>query len=314
MTKHKLALIVPTMDREKDLRVMLDSFIAQTVQIDQIVIVDGSYEKIDYIINEYKSLNIDYIRVFPPSLAKQKNAGVKALNSDITLAGYLDDDMELYPDAIENMIDFWDTTSSDYGGVGFATFSNLITSKVGKIRNFIGIDSNEPGRVFSNGFVSMIENPDKTVEVDWLAGGGSIWRRDIIDNYPYDEWFQGSGFMEDIDYSYSISEDYRLVILAESRLNHYARPIRGDRNYLLGKWQIINRLYFVRKNKHRGASIASARIASISITVVNMLASIYRLDYDRFRMFVGNIVGILISIIKKDVQIMGHLKRKDPSK
>ena len=313
MANHKIALNIPTMDREEDLRIMLNSFVRQTVQIDQIIIVDGSYDEVDHVVDEYPSLKIDYLRIFPPSLAKQKNAGVKALKPDITLAGYLDDDMELYPDSIEKMLSFWNDAPSEYGGAGFAIISDHITSKIGSVRSLFGIDSDELGKVFSNGFVSMIENPEKTVDVDWLSGGGSIWRRSVIDSYPYDEWFQGSGFMEDIDYSYNISRDYRLVVLAESRLDHHVRQIRGDRNYLLGKWQIINRLYFVRKNRYRGLSIMAARTASISIVIVNILATIGRLDYNRFRMVVGNIAGIFISIMRKDVQIMGHLKRKKPN-
>jgi type IV secretory pathway VirB2 component (pilin) len=57
----------------------------------------------------------------------------------------------------------------------------------------------------------------------------------------------------------------------------------------------------------------AARTASISIVIVNILATIGRLDYNRFRMVVGNIAGIFISIMRKDVQIMGHLKRKKPN-
>jgi len=39
------------------------------------------------------------------------------------------------------------------------------------------------------------------------------------------------------------------------------------------------------------------------------LASIAGFDYNRIRMATGNIVGIIIALNKKDVQIVGHLKR-----
>ncbi|MBT5399054.1 glycosyltransferase family 2 protein, partial [bacterium] len=107
MKTEKISFIIPTMDRELDLHILLSSIVKQTHHPDQIIIVDGSFVEIKHIIKEFPSLNIDYMRVFPPSLAKQKNAGVKKVKDNITLVGYLDDDLELYPDSVEKMLSFW---------------------------------------------------------------------------------------------------------------------------------------------------------------------------------------------------------------
>lgn len=295
------------MDREKDLYRMLQSLERQSVLPDQIIIVDGSYNKVEHIIDNFPLLNIEYVRVFPPSLAKQKNYGVKRVAKDATLIGYLDDDLEFYPDSIENMLSFWSGAAGEYGGAAFAVTN--IDREVGTLRKFLNIDSDKPGQVISNGFVSMLDNPSKSIDVDWLYGGATVWRSEVIKSYKYDEWYQGSGFMEDIDFSYNISEKYKLIVLAEARVQHHTHPIIGDRYYLLGKWQIINRLYFVKKYVYRGLSITDAWIASFSVILVNLLASIARFDYNRIRMATGNIVGIIIALNKKDVQIVGHLKR-----
>jgi glycosyltransferase involved in cell wall biosynthesis len=311
MITDKISFIIPTMDRELDLHILLSSIVKQTHHPDQIIIVDGSFVEIKYIIKEFPSLNIDYVRVFPPSLAKQKNAGVKKVKDNITLVGYLDDDLELYPDSVEKMLSFWKGASKNVGGAAFAIVSG--ERKIGGLRKLFGLDSDSPGKVLSNGFVSMLDDPIETVSVDWLNGGATVWRREVINNYNYDEWFKGSGFMEDIDFSFNIGEKYQLVLLSEAKTEHHHHPIRGDRYYLLGKWQIVNRLYFVRKYIHRGLSVRNAWIASFSIALVNLVAGIYRADYNRVRMSFGNIIGIFISIIKKDVQITGHLKRVQPN-
>ena len=146
MAPHKIAFIVPTMDRKDDLCVMLKSLENQTRIPDQVIIVDGSYKEIQHITKEFSMLNIDYIRIFPPSLSRQKNAGVKKVNDGITLVGYLDDDLELYPDAVEKMILFWDKAPIKYGGAAFAVKN--IDRKVGSIRKFFHIDSDIPGQVF----------------------------------------------------------------------------------------------------------------------------------------------------------------------
>jgi glycosyltransferase involved in cell wall biosynthesis len=304
---HKISFIVPTMDREDDLYIMLKSLERQTVLPDQVIIVDGGYNKVEYMINKFILLKIEYIRIFPPSLAKQKNAGVEKVANDATLIGYLDDDLEFYPDSVENMLKFWDSAPDEYGGAAFAVTN--IDRKVGTVRKILNIDSDQPGKVISNGFVSMLDNPIKTTDVDWLYGGATVWAAEVIKNYQYDEWYKGSGFMEDIDFSYNIRENFSLIVLADACVKHHTHPIRGDRYYLLGKWQITNRLYFVRKYVDRGLSITNAWIASFSIILVNLLAGIVKLDYDRIRMSMGNIVGIIISLNNKDVQIVGHLKR-----
>ena len=207
------------------------------------------------------------------------------------------------------MVDFWDSAPEKVGGAAFAIVSG--ERLVGKLRKFFKLDSDEPGKVLTNGFVSMLDDPVKTVNVDWLNGGATVWRRKVIDDYSYDEWFKGSGFMEDMDYSFNIRREYELVLLSNAKTEHHHHPIRGDRYYLLGKWQIINRLYFVRKYVDRGLSVQDAWLASFSIVIVNLIAGISRLDYNRIRMSFGNIVGIFISMVKKDVQISGHLKRID---
>jgi glycosyltransferase involved in cell wall biosynthesis len=305
---HKISFIVPTMDREKDLCVMLDSLESQTRLPDQVIIVDGGNVKVDFIIDKFPDLNIDYVRLYPPSLSKQKNAGVKAVNDDITLVGYLDDDLELYPDAIEKMLFFWSTASNEYAAAAFAV--PTCERKVGLLRKFFGLDSDTIGKVLSNGFVATLDNPQETVEVDWLYGGATVWRREILNEYQYDEWFQGSGYMEDIDFSYNVGGKYRLILLSEARTEHHFHPILKRKYYLLGKWQIVNRLYFVRKHANRGLSIHSAWLASFSISFINFIVGILRIDYNRIRMALGNIAGILIAIRGKDIQIYGHLKSK----
>jgi hypothetical protein len=114
--------------------------------------------------------------------------------------------------------------------------------------------------------------------------------------------------MEDIDFSFNIGEKYQLVLLSEAKTEHHHHPIRGDRYYLLGKWQIVNRLYFVRKYKHRGLSMSKAWMANFILILLNLSVGLIRLDYNRLRLTLGNIIGVFISITSKDTQISGHLK------
>ena len=74
-TPHRIAFVVPTKDRPEDLRRMLASLAAQSRKADQIVVVDGSEPPVRHVVEEFPGIGIEYVRVFPPSLAQQRNGG-----------------------------------------------------------------------------------------------------------------------------------------------------------------------------------------------------------------------------------------------
>ena len=116
-----LAYVVPTMNRPEDLGKLLRSLERQTRKPEQIIVVDGSDEDktVDGLVAQFDSLPLEYVRVFPPSLARQRNAGMAKLRDDIEVAGYLDDDLILDDDATERMAAFWEAAAPDTGGAAF---------------------------------------------------------------------------------------------------------------------------------------------------------------------------------------------------
>ena len=116
---HRLAVVVPTKDRSADLRRMLDSLQSQSAVPDQVIVVDGGDETVEWVASEFPTLNIAYVRVFPPSLSKQRNVGMAELRPDITLAGYLDDDLVMEPRSVEHMLRYWETAPAVVGGARF---------------------------------------------------------------------------------------------------------------------------------------------------------------------------------------------------
>lgn len=304
---HKLALVVPTKDRPDDLRKLLMSVSAQTRIPDQIIVVDGSEHVVDAVLGEFPKLKVDYVRVFPPSLAKQRNAGMARLRGEITLAGYLDDDIVLEPEAVECMLGFWDACSPEYGGAAFNIVNKPLPGRLG-LKQIFGIDHREPGRVLASGFPSSICSVQSDLDTDWLYGGATVWRRDVIARFPYDEWFVGTGFMEDIDYSFNVRSSYRLRVVAAARLAHFSRPVRSDRQRLLGTWQVVNRMYFVRKYRNRGASLAAAWWACAGLLILNLGLGLLRKDGDHARRALGNLVGIVSELAGRKTRLGGHLK------
>ncbi len=292
---HRLAFVVPTIANDKgrpqDLRRLLGSIRTQSVSPEQIIIVDASKEPLEQIVrhDEFSDLKIDYARVYPPSLSKQRNAGMQRLDPTITLAGYLDDDLVLESGALEAMLDYWEDAPPDLGGVSF----NIVNTRLPRgmfLKSLFLTDSTKRGIVLRSGYQASLWPVTKTLYVQWLCGGATIWRRGVIERFQYDEWFDGTGYLEDVDYSYRVGKKYKLAIVGHARAQHFSLPIRKEINYILGKWQIINRMYFVKKN--RELSVPLCYWAFIGQIVVNVGKALVNLDSGVFARVLGNIMGM----------------------
>lgn len=306
---HRIAYVVPTKDRPEDLRKMLQSVSRQTFRPHQIVVVDGSGEaiapEIRAIVGSFGNLPVEYVRVFPPGLARQRNAGIARIRDDITLAGYLDDDLVLEPDATERMMAFWSTASEDTGGAAFSVINQPNARSPGLASLFL-LNDRRPGRMLRSGFHTQIPFITTLLETDWLYGGGTIWRREVIAEFSYDEWYVGTGYLEDVDYSFRVRQKYRLFLVGDARLNHYSHPVALDRNYVLGRQQVVNRVYFVRKmGTFSNAAFGWALFGQF---VHNMAATVTRRDSAGVRRAAGNVSGLAEVLLRGVRQVHGHFK------
>ena len=305
---HKISFVVPTKDRPEDLAKLLASIAVQTCKPDQIIVVDGSEPAVRYVVDRFSSaLPIDYVRVFPPSLAKQRNAGMAVLHADTTLGGYIDDDIVLEPEAVERMLAFWDSAPADVGGAAF-NITNNPRAPWQWIKRVFEVDHPVPGIVMRSGFPSSISYQEKSIETDWLYGGATVWRREVIERFPYDEWYIGTGFGEDVDFSFNVREHYRLILVGDAKLAHYSYPIRADRQFLIGKWQVINRMYLVRKYKRRGLLLSHAWIASLGMLIMYGASAVLRLNRANWNRARGIWSGMYSEICNRREQIGGFVK------
>ena len=302
-----LAFVIPTKDRGEDLRRMLRSLVVQTRLPDQVIVVDGSGVEVSWCVAEFPELRIDYVRLLPPSLSAQRNAGMAVLRPEITHAGYLDDDVVLELDAVYEMASFWGGAGSDVGGAAFNVVNDA-GSIPSTIMQRIGVWSVGVGSVAPSGLVCEVGRVNNDIESDWLCGGATVWRREVIEAYSYDNWFQGTGFMEDVDYSYGVRERYRLFVLAAARLAHFTPPVRPDRQFLFGKWQVVNRMYIVRKYRHRGLSLHKAWGVSLILFVGNSVRGIFNRQPRLWDRSMGNLAGIVAELRGDSEQIGGFLK------
>jgi len=250
-SRHRIAFVIPTKDRREDLGKLLASFSAQTRRPDLVIVVDGGDDVIKDVCEAHSDLKIEYLRVTPPGFTKQKNAGTGVVPADIDLVGYLDDDIVLEPEAIERMLEFWETTDEQTGGAEFH-ITNIDFKPASFPTRLFGTNNGVGGAILPSGFNVVLDPVVKTTEVAWLSGGATVWRKAVVDEVAHDEWFAGYGHMDDIDYSVSVTKrGWKMFIVADARLAHYERPIALEKEYPFGIYDTVNRYYLVSKHPDR---------------------------------------------------------------
>jgi glycosyltransferase involved in cell wall biosynthesis len=290
MQEHKITFIIATADRKEKLFNLLRSLQRQNINSLQVIIVDAGQTNIKEILTKFKELTINYIKVEKPSLTVQRNIGIEALDDKITLVGFLDDDMELEDNSLENMIEFWNKAPLDIGGACF----NVITNKRPRfawIKAIFATGKKQRGVVLSSGFATEVCPVDTDISTQWLLGGATIWRRKVLNEFKFDEWFEGYGLHEDLDFSYRVGKRYKLVVVANAKIRHLQSPISKKNNFEFGKMEVLGHYRIV--IKHPELSKALFLWACFGQFLENIYLAIAKRKKEYLTRALGNFSGIL---------------------
>ena len=294
MLMKNLAIVVATKDRPDELQNLLSSIRSQSCQPSQMIVVDGGDEPVSGVVEQFSDLNIDHIKVYPPRLTKQKNAGVAGVRPNIELIGFLDDDIVLEENSLAEMMKFWDAASDRLGGASF-NLPDFNTSgrwlKSIPQRLFL-IDNRDFGKVLRSGFNTAIWNTSEDRTVEWLGGGYTVWRRKVFNQWEFDEWYPGSGLWEDVHFSYRVGKEYDLAIVAEAKDTQVDPPPSAIKQVSLGKTQTKNWIYFVKSNSD--LSTAMCLWACVGRTGVNFAKGVESLNLGFILKAWGNLLGLVI--------------------
>ena len=97
------------------------------------------------------------------------------------------------------------------------------------------------------------------------------------------------------------------MVLADATVQHLSPPVKQSRDYLMGKWQAINRMYFVKK--HPEFSRVLYYWATLGLMLANVLEGIVTLRHGLFLRAAGNIVGLAKVTSGRLEQLSGYLKQ-----
>jgi glycosyltransferase involved in cell wall biosynthesis len=214
-----LATIIATKDRPEKLRNLLVSLSQQTEACGQVIVVNGGQNVKDVVMDFSDRLPVEYYECSPPGQIRQRNMGIMKVNDAIRLVGFIDDDLVLESDALEKMINFWNRVEENTAGVGF-NIVNIPPHHHSKFWGFWLMSSPLQGRVLPSGYNSSIHNVSSGIRTQWLGGGYTVWKPEILKNFLQDDLKTSWAIGEDLRFSYPIGKKYPLYVCPAAKARH----------------------------------------------------------------------------------------------
>jgi GT2 family glycosyltransferase len=306
----KISVVIPTKNRVQDIIKCIESIMVQTLLPDEIVIVDASDTqelRIEVRHRFTEKLKIIYIHS-KPGLTHQKNVGIGVSCGDIVF--FLDDDVILDKDFMKEIVRAFEKDKEKrIGGVhgnivevrDDKSSVNLILREIYAALNatvataFFLDKKSKTGKFQLSGFPTYAYGINKVVRVECVPGGLTAYRREVLDEFKFDENLQGYSWGEDDDFSYRVSRKYKNVYTPDAKVIHNCSPVAKDKKSVRMKMMIENHYYLFKKNfpqtfKHKFAFCMSI----IGLCLQGTLLAVTRRDIEVLEGLIAGVVSIIL--------------------
>lgn len=227
-----ISIIIPTYHRPQELEDCLRSVSSQTLKPTEVVVVDDGDLGDCPLRRELADAGIHcvYFKKDRPGLTESRNVGVRLAQGEIIF--FLDDDVLLFPDYIEQIASVYQQMDQDLAGVGGVADNLPPVRARDYIKLFIEFlflnNGIRKGRVLPSGYSADFDySPiefSKPVRVDFLPGGISSFRRWVFDEFSFTEGYRDIGFGEDKDFTFRVARRYKLLLNPRARLIDVGAP------------------------------------------------------------------------------------------
>lgn len=226
----QVSVIIPTYNRVNDLIECLDSIITQTILPEEVIMVDDSdNNEIEKLVEHRKDefnktgVVLRYARnEREKSLTIARNIGIENATGDIIL--FLDDDVVLDKNYMKEVLRVYREKPGAVGVQG--QIQNIVQGrKVRHIFNrlfYLGFTEKDRCRVLPSLNITYPPISDRIINCEWLSGANQSFRRDVLEEFRYDENLKKYSYREDVDISYRIFKRYpdSLFMTPHAKLIH----------------------------------------------------------------------------------------------
>lgn len=213
----KVSIIIPTYNRIDDLKICLNSIFLQIYQPAEIIIVDDSTSDIveQYIQNLKEECISEKVKLIyiknskGKALTKARNIGISAAMGDVIC--FLDDDLILDEKYILEIVACFIQNPNIIGTQGYVTNTYVPKYYIelcNKIFMLNHLEKNRCRVLRSSHLTYPKECPDKPISCEWLSGCNHAFRKNIFNDFEYDEKLVDYSLKEDADLSYRVHKKY----------------------------------------------------------------------------------------------------------
>ena len=291
ISQSEICIIVPTFNRPKQLCSLLKTISEQTVMVGHIVIADGMGDAQEIVMSFENNLPIKWLNCPVKGQISQRNYALNDLSSVYKIVIYFDDTIQLEINAIEEMMNFWNKQVILPAGVSFKIIG-LPERPNNFIRHLFLIATEPRGKVWKSGYNSPCGNLNKNMKSEWLPGGCTAWRRDILNTYAVSEIPSRWAVCEDLIFSYPVGKNECLYLCNDAKVREIddITKLGFVRCAERGKSTVLWRLYFVSINPE--LSVLLFFWMNIGLLFGFVLRSI-KGDRCQLGYFVGTFLGVL---------------------
>jgi GT2 family glycosyltransferase len=298
--KPQIVLIIPTRNRPKLLRRLVQNLENLTFKPSLIIIVDSSDpEDTTYLKSNY--LNIHLIKSDYKSAAIQRNIGIDYFFKtkevrQFEFVSFLDDDVQVFQNYFESVIKVFNQNPDCIGVSGIARNASETRAKFkrNKLTDWIGITGN-PGTLTRAGVNISPEGLKEKREVDWLIAC-STWRIDICKVLRFESDFFGQSIFEDVIFSARARKFGSLFFDPSIIMSHdLATEGRENRKTHYTHW-LNNRLRIFSYNI---PNLSISRFWILSFLLISSSALLSPFSSTERAKFVGLIAGVKLAMRKR---------------
>ena len=295
-----ISVIIPTKDRQNELDTLLSSLGTQERLPDQVIVVAaGDVPDAADLGRRFDNLPLRIERARVQGLTHQRNQCAASLDPRCDWVVSLDDDIELSPDCLQQLERVAAAQPRVIGGIGL-NIINEPRARHRKIKIWFGMDHPQPGKLLPSSFNTLIcpLEDGELLDVDWLHGGATAWRAEVVTSFPWAEQFSGYALAEDVEYSARVATRYRFVAAGSCRVEHHHAAGRRARGWQFGAAQIRNRQFIVEQHPDR-LSMQALRHAAVGQFLSNLTRGTLERDPYLWQVAAGNAVALARLALKR---------------
>ncbi|HHT9138123.1 MAG TPA: glycosyltransferase family 2 protein [Candidatus Wunengus sp. YC60] len=263
---RSVSILISTKNRLHDLKECIDSILLQTVKPDEIILVDASDTCISMeMVNEIlvnTGIKLTYYRqdVISGKVRKTAtwNKAVRLALGDIII--FLDDDVVLNKHYIYHILKTYHESPGSVVGV-MGRFKNpkednatqerpsflyLLSKFIYKL--FLLPHETGSGVMQPSGFPEYPSSKNDVTHVEIMPAGNMGIKKEVFEEFTFDEWFHGYSYQEDDDFTYRVSRKYKFLYTPFAALVHKSSTSGRDSIETVETMKVVNHYYFFKKN------------------------------------------------------------------